>query len=435
MAIIGMAGQFPDAGDVETFWRNLVTGHDAVHPYSPPGHVSTPTSQWAGIIAERDCFDPLFFNIAPREALSMSLHQRLVLLESWKALEDAGYNPKDLAEAQVGMFIGAEPTGYFYETFTGASDALIASRLSYILNLSGPALVVNTACSSSATAIHLACESLRRGESSIALAGGVAAPMDYATLLRLREVGMLSPHGRCSPFDASGDGTVLSEGVGIVVLKRLREAVADGDHIYGVILASGVNQDGASNGITAPNGQAQERLVTSVYRRYGINPEDITYIEAHGTGTKLGDPVEANALARAFNQFTQNQHYCAVGSAKAHIGHTTAAAGVIGLIKILLSFRHRCIPGLLHFSQLNPHIDLANTPFYINTGVLEWRSESPRTAALNSFGHSGTNVHLVVQEYPQAAPTRDPGWSLRDPTFGQKRRSACATMPVSCWRF
>jgi polyketide synthase PksN len=164
VAIIGMAGQFPDAADVETFWHQLITGHDAVHPYSPPGSGSTPTSQWAGILEERDCFDPLFFNIAPREALSMSLHQRLVLLESWKALEDAGYNPKDLAEAQAGIFIGAEPTGYFYETFTGASDALIASRLSYLLNLSGPALVVNTACSAAAAAIHLACESLRHGE-------------------------------------------------------------------------------------------------------------------------------------------------------------------------------------------------------------------------------------------------------------------------------
>ncbi|MCP4160489.1 MAG: SDR family NAD(P)-dependent oxidoreductase, partial [Deltaproteobacteria bacterium] len=411
IAVTGISGQFPGAEDIDEFWHNLINSVDGVQElppeyldqkkYSSKKQSGKTYCKWGGILKEKDCFDPLFFNISPREAESMNPHQRLILQESWRALEDAGYNPGSLAGSKTGVFIGAEPTGYMHETFTGSSEAIVASRLSYFLDLSGPALVVNTGCSSSGVAIHLACESLRNNETSLALAGGVFAALDQTALITLSETEMLSYSGRCRTFDESGDGTVFSEGVGIVVLKRLNEAISDGDHIYGIIEASGTNQDGASNGITAPNGVAQERLITDVYKQYSINPEEITYAEVHGTGTKLGDPVEANSLVRAFKQFTDKNNFCAVGSSKSNIGHTAAAAAVAGLIKILLSIRHHKIPGLIHFNKLNPLIELENSAFYMNTKLSEWRSENnkPLKAALNSFGNSGTNVHLVVKEY------------------------------------
>jgi len=404
VAVIGMSGQFPGAPDVETFWHNLVAGVDAIGEL--PAHYSNSSKKpgaynQGGFLARRGCFDPLFFNIPPSEAEAMHPHQRLILQESWKALEDAGYNPKSLANAQVGLYIGAEPVAYFHDSFTGSSEAIIASRLSYFLNLKGPALVVNTGCSSSGVAIHLACESLRNSEANMALAGGVFAMLDQGMLGSLSEIGMLSPSARCRSFDASADGTAFSEGVGVVVLKRLEDAIADGDPIYAVIEGSGINQDGTSNGITAPNGVAQEALIADIYRRYRINPEAIGYIEAHGTGTRLGDPVEANALVRAFRQFTDKQQFCAIGSAKAHIGHTSASSGIISFIKVLLSLQHRQLPGLLHFRQLNPLIEFNGSAFYPNTETRDWQAVNgqPLMAALSSFGHSGTNAHLVVREH------------------------------------
>lgn len=416
IAVIGMAGQFPAADNVERFWRNLSTGVDGIvelgeryldarRSYSPQRQPGKTYCKWGGVLEQRDDFDPLFFNISPRDAESMNPHQRLILQESWKALEDAGYNPKSFRNQPVGIFVGAEPTGYFHETFIGASDAIIASRLSYFLDFKGPALVVNTGCSSSAVAIHLACESLRNRETDLALAGGVFATLGEPSLVSLSQMDMLSPTGRCHTFDSRSDGIVLSEAVGMVTLKRLPEAIADGDPIYGVICASGMNQDGASNGITAPSGQAQERLISELYRRFGIDPRQISYVEAHGTGTPLGDPVEVNALARAFRRFTADTGYCALGSAKAHIGHTSAAAGVVSLIKILLSMKYRQLPGLLNFEQLNPRIALADSAFNIHRELKDWPvgDTGLRMAALNSFGHSGTNVHIVVREAVEVA--------------------------------
>ncbi|WP_338925305.1 SDR family NAD(P)-dependent oxidoreductase [Mycetohabitans endofungorum] len=416
IAVIGMAGQFPAADNVERFWRNLSAGVDGIvelgeryldarRSYSPQRQPGKTYCKWGGVLEQRDDFDPLFFNISPRDAESMNPHQRLILQESWKALEDAGYNPKSFRNQPVGIFVGAEPTGYFHETFIGASDAIIASRLSYFLDFKGPALVVNTGCSSSAVAIHLACESLRNRETDLALAGGVFATLGEPSLISLSQMDMLSPTGRCHTFDSRSDGIVLSEAVGMVTLKRLPEAIADGDPIYGVICASGMNQDGASNGITAPSGQAQERLISELYRRFSIDPRQISYVEAHGTGTPLGDPVEVNALARAFRRFTADTGYCVLGSAKAHIGHTSAAAGVVSLIKILLSMKYRQLPGLLNFEQLNPRIALADSAFHINRELKDWPvgDAGRRMAALNSFGHSGTNVHIVVREAVEVA--------------------------------
>ena len=411
IAVIGMSGMMPKANSIEAFWNNIINGIDGVEEL-PPHYLDHDTyysvekkagktrCKWGGIVDERDCFDPLFFNLSPWEAESMNPHQRLVLQEGWKAIENSGYNPKSLSGTNTGVYIGVEPSGYQGDTFTGYSDAIISSRISYTLNLKGPALSINTGCSSSGVALHLACESLRNRETNISLVGGVNACMDHSVQIRLDEIDMLSPKGRCNTFDEGGSGTIISEGVGMVVLKRLEDAIADNDFIHGVICGSGTNQDGASNGITAPNGAAQEELMVNVYHKFGINPEDISYVEAHGTGTKLGDPIEANALVRAFKKFTTNKGYCAVGSAKSHIGHTGAAAGVTGLIKVLQSMQHNKIPKLLHFNKINPLIEFDNSPFYIPTQTIEWNSNGkPLMAALNSFGHSGTNVHLVVREF------------------------------------
>jgi amino acid adenylation domain-containing protein len=392
IAVIGMALQAPGAPDVDAFWRVLT------------GEAEVPADRRLNRGA---AFDPLFFRISPREADGMSRHQQLVLMESWKALEDAAIAPSTLSGKAASLYVGAEPTGQGSASFTGASDAIIASRLAYFLDLRGAALVVNTGCSSSATALHLACEALRHGETDLALAGGVFANLQPDIVAELTRIGMVSPSGRCLTFDADADGTVLCEGVGMVVLKRLDDAIAAGDPIRGVIVASGTNQDGASNGITAPNGLAQEELIASVYRRGKISPDAVSYIEAHGTGTALGDPVEANALIRAFASFTARRSFCRIGSAKSVIGHASAAAGVIGLIKILLCLEKRVLPGLANFTRLNPLIDLAQSPFAIETTAQAWdeRPGQPLTAGLSSFGHSGTNVHLVVQSHE--APSAD----------------------------
>ena len=411
IAVIGMAGQFPGADNVEQLWANLLAGYDSVQElgpdylrpeaYSTDGRPGTSRCKRAGILKDRDCFDPLFFSLTPHEAESMTPHQRLVLQESWKALEDAGYDPRTLAGQAVSLYVGAEPGGYQHDSFTGGSEAIIASRLSYCLDLRGPAMVVNTGCSSSAVAIHQACESLRHGESRMALAGGVYALLDQRGLVSLSAIDMLSPSGQCHAFDAAADGTVISEGVAMVVLKRLEDAEADGDPIHGVIEASGINQDGLSNGITAPNGEAQEQLLRDTWHKFAIDPEQISYVEAHGTGTRLGDPVEANALIRAFRSFTEARGYCVLGSAKANLGHAAAAAGVIGLVKVLLSIRQRTLPAMPGFTCLNPLIELEHSPFYINRQAQDWQASGGTRllAALNSFGHSGTNAHLVVGEY------------------------------------
>ncbi|MBL1100573.1 beta-ketoacyl synthase N-terminal-like domain-containing protein [Streptomyces coffeae] len=407
IAVIGMAGQFPGAADVAELWRNLTASRVAVGEL--PDRYLAPDGRgyrWGGALPDRDAFDAGFFGITAIEADSMNPHQRLLLQESWHALEDAGYDPTALRGSPTGVFVGAEPAQYLHETLSGASDAIVASRLSYHLDLRGPALAVDTACASGLVAVDLACRSLRDGETSLALAGGVHASLDHRSLKVMEEAGMLSASGRCRTFDAAADGTVISEAVAVLVLKRLADADRDGDHIYGVIRASGTNQDGASNGITAPNGAAQEQLITDVYRRYGIDPERITYVEAHGTATPLGDPVEAGALVRAFCRFTTRRAYCAVGSAKAHLGHAAAASGPVGLIKVLLSLRHGRLVGLPGFDRLNPLIALGDSPFVLDD-ARPWPAEPgrPRMAAVSSFGHSGTNAHLVIEEHvPAPAP-------------------------------
>ncbi|MCP2251337.1 Phosphopantetheine attachment site [Prauserella aidingensis] len=402
IAVVGMSGRFPGSDDVTSFWESLAEGRTAVGEL--PGELLGENARgyrWGGVIDDRECFDPEFFGIDEREADSMNLHQRLLLEEAWHALEDTGIDPMSLSGSDTGMFVGSEPAGYLHESFTGASDALVAARLPYFLDWHGPTLVVNAACASSSVAIHLACQSLTSGECDIALAAGTNVGLSQEPLNLLADMGVLSPSGECRVFDNSANGTIFSEGVAVLVLKRRSDAEAAGDDIRGVIRATGINHDGASNGLTAPNGKAQERLIDTVYRRHGVDASRIGYVEAHGTGTTLGDPVEASALVRAFAKHPRNPAGCVMGSAKANIGHTGAAAGAIGLMKVLLSMRNNRFPGLPNFRTLNPMIKLEGSGISVDSIGRPWPETPgrPRMAAVNSMGHSGTNAHIVVEEY------------------------------------
>src|SRR5262249_23204782 len=357
-----------------------------------------------------DQFDPAFFGISSLEATYMDPQQRLFLEESWRALEDAGYAGKSVHEKQCGVYVGCGTSNYtdlFVEApppqaWWGNSQSVVPARIAYFLNLQGPAIAVDTACSSSLVAIHLACQGLWSRETEMTLAAGVyveATPGFYQVANR---AGMLSPDGKCYSFDARANGFAPGEGVGVVALKRLRDALADGDYIHGVIAGSGVNQNGKSNGLTAPNGRAQERLERSVYDRFKINPETIQVVEAHGTGTLLGDSVEYGAISRAFREYTDKKRFCALGTVKTNIGHTVTAAGVASVLKLLLSLKHRQIPPSLHFERGNPAIDFESGPFYVNTQLQEWKEpdDGIRRAAVSSFGFSGANAHLVIEEAP-----------------------------------
>ncbi|TMC15473.1 MAG: polyketide synthase, partial [Chloroflexi bacterium] len=351
-------------------------------------------------------FDPSFFHISPREAKAMDVSQRILLEECYKALEDANYTPSVLSGKQVATVIGSTAihsgkTDFSHFSMLGSHMSILASRIAYFLNLKGPALAIDTACSSSLVAIDIACQHLKSHEANLAIAGGITIYAHPGAFLSMRDAGMLSPTGECRPFDQAADGIVVGDGVGIVILKRLQDAERDGDYIYGVIQASGTNQDGQTSGITVPSFQSQSQLQQTIYQRHHINVEDLQYIEAHGTATKLGDPIEIHALTDAFKKFTAKKGFCAIGSLKANIGHTTAAAGVLGVIKVLLSLKHKQIPPSINFSRENEHIDFANSPVYVNTTLKPWpaNAKGSRLAGISSFGFSGTNAHAVISEY------------------------------------
>ncbi|MCB0195541.1 MAG: SDR family NAD(P)-dependent oxidoreductase, partial [Anaerolineae bacterium] len=423
IAIIGMAGRFPGAKDLAEFWKNLAQGHSAITEVPPqrwlvadhydpdPEQPNKTYSKWGGFLDDIDCFDPQFFKLSGREAGLMDPQQRLFLETCWSALEDAGYSHRQLDNRSYGVFLGGGKGDYDLKmkeagvaaqahSFMGNDASISAARIAYLLNLKGPAVAIDTACSSSLVAIHLACQSLQQAESEVALAGGVFITTTPQFHILSAKAGMLSPDGKCKTFDNRADGFVPGEGVGVVVLKPMAQAEADGDHIYGVIRGSGLNQDGKTNGITAPSTLSQTELEKGVYERSRINPESISYVEAHGTGTKLGDPIEIEALTNAFRQSTDKQRFCAIGSVKSNIGHLATAAGVAGVIKVLLALKHKQIPPSLHFEQPNEHIDFETSPFYVTTELKDWEVESgPRRAAVSSFGFSGTNAHLVIEEY------------------------------------
>ncbi|WP_429843908.1 SDR family NAD(P)-dependent oxidoreductase [Brevibacillus sp. FIR094] len=441
IAIIGMSGTFASSGNADDLWDHLVNGSDLLAKVtrwdlSAYGLDEAEGYQYGGLVENIDLFDPLFFNISGLEADYMDPQQRFFLEESWKALEDAGYAGQGVQGIQCGVYAGCAKGDYDRlvgenppaQAFWGNMESIVPARVAYHLDLQGPAVTIDTACSSSLVAIHMACQALRTGEVDMALAGGVFIQSTPGFYLSAKRAGMLSPTGRCHTFDERADGFATGEGAGVVVLKRLSEAVACGDHIYGVIRGSGINQDGTTNGITAPSAKSQERLERNVYNTFDIHPEQITMVEAHGTGTKLGDPIEYQALTRAFRAYTDKKEYCAIGSIKTNIGHTQIAAGVAGVIKILLSLKHKQIAPSLHFEEGNANIKFADSPFYVNTSLKEWSVEpqAKRCAAISSFGASGTNAHMVIEEAPQVERNhaKKPGYLmvLSARTFEQLRQ-------------
>jgi thioester reductase-like protein len=422
IAIIGLGCRVPGADSPEAFWQLLRNGVDAISEipsdrwnldelYDPqpgkPGKIST---RWGGFLDQVDGFDADFFGISPREAERMDPQQRLVLEVTWEALEHAGIVPESLAESQTGVFLGAGNYDYCRmlardvnqaSAYDGTGNALAinANRVSYSLNLRGPSLAIDTACSSSLVALHYACESLRHGESNLCLTGGVSLMLSPEPFITYSHAHMMAADGRCKTFDASADGYVRGEGCGVVVLKRLADAQRDGDRILAVIRGTAVNQDGLSNGLTAPNGPSQQSVIRQALKNAGVAPGEISYVEAHGTGTSLGDPIEYKSLKAVLMGDRAADRPCWLGTAKTNIGHLEAAAGVTGLIKVVLAMQHQEIPRHLHLQQVNPYISLEGTTFRIPTEHEAWEpGQERRLAGVSAFGFGGTNCHVIVEE-------------------------------------
>lgn len=438
IAIVGMGCRFPGgADDPVRFWRMLERGTDGIVEiprdrwdveafYDPdpaaPGKMST---RWGGFLERVDGFDPAFFGISPREAARMDPQQRLVLEVAWEALEEAGQTRQSLAGSRTGVFLASYNNDYAHlqlsdparisaHTGTGASHSITANRLSFFLDLRGPSLAVDTACSASLVAVHLACLSLRSRECDLALTGGVSLVLTPEANIALSKWGFMAADGRCKTFDARADGFVRGEGCGIVVLKRLSEALADGDHVLALIRGSAVNQDGRTSVLTAPNGVAQQAVMREALRQARVAPSQVEYIEAHGTGTALGDPIEVEALAEVYGRLDPGAAPCAIGAVKTNLGHLEAAAGIAGLIKVVLALQHEAVPPNLHLTRLNPHISLEGTRLVIPTTLRPWpRSPGGRYAAVSSFGFGGTNAHVILEEPPQI-PVSEPDDGARE---------------------
>lgn len=438
IAIIGMSCRFPGANNIDAFWNNLRDGVESITFFSDE-EIELKNSNWvehpnyvkaSPILPDIDLFDAQFFGYSDKEAELIDPQQRFFLECAWEALESAGYNPENY-QGLVGVYGGSSPSTYLINNvspslgfsadrpllthclFRGASDIYadlgnggdyLPMRVSYKLNLTGPSINVQTACSTSLVAVHLACQSLRNGESDLALAGGVSIFVPHKSGYLYQEGMMLSPDGHCRAFDARSQGTLFGSGVGIVVLKRLDEAIASGDNIYAVIKGSAINNDGAAKvSYTAPSVDGQIAAISEALAVAEIDARTVSYVEAHGTGTPLGDPVEIAALTTAFRQSTssQDRNFCAIGSVKTNIGHLDVTAGVAGLIKTVLALHNQAIPPSLHFQQPNPNIDFPNTPFYVNTVLREWQTNgTPRRAGVSSFGMGGTNAHVVLEAAP-----------------------------------
>ncbi len=442
IAIIGMSGIMPQSKDLDRFWEHLVAGDDLISEvpadrwdwkayYGDAKQEKNKTkAKWGGFVPDVDKFDPQFFGISPREAELMDPQQRLILETVWKTIEDAGYPASDLSGTKTGVFIGVTTHDYDelikehtheIEAFnsTGWAHSITANRISYLLNLRGPSEPVDTACSSSLIAIHRAVEAIRSGACETAIAGGVNVTLTPFLTLSFSKAGMLSEDGRCKTFDEKADGYVRGEGVGAIWLKPLEKAEQDGDMIHAVIKSTAENHGGRASSLTAPNPNAQAELLVEAYQKAGFDPDTIGYIEAHGTGTSLGDPIEINGLKRAFKQMYEragkplpSQPHCGIGAVKTHIGHLESAAGIASTLKVLLAMRHKMLPGNLHFEKQNPYIQLEGSPFYIVNQNQEWKTvtdhsgnELPRRAGVSSFGFGGANAHIVLEEYqrPNAA--------------------------------
>ncbi|MFJ7250813.1 type I polyketide synthase, partial [Kitasatospora sp. NPDC098652] len=426
IAIVGLSCRLPQAPDPAAFWRLLTDGRSAVSA-TPPDRWRGEAGRTAGLrhgafLDGVDRFDAAFFGISPREAASMDPQQRLMLELAWESLEDAMTVPADLAGRAVGVFVGAigddyaallhdhGPEAVDQHSLTGTSRGIIANRISYALGLRGPSLTVDAAQASALVAVHLACESLLSGESDVAMAGGVNLNLATATAVETERFGGLSPDGRCYTFDARANGYVRGEGGGFVVLKPLARAVADGDRIYCVIRGSAMNNDGATDGLTVPSADAQRDVMRLAHDRAGLAPGSVQYVELHGTGTKVGDPIEAASVSAALAT-ARTDGPLQVGSAKTNVGHLEGAAGIVGLIKTALSVRHRRLPASLNYETPNPMIDPVALNIEVRTEPGPWpRPDAPLVAGVNSFGMGGTNCHVVVTEPPRTAgePVVDP---------------------------
>lgn len=437
IAVVGMAGRYPQARDLNQFWDNLLLGRNCISEvpperwrwsslegiYSPSGK---PMSKWGGFISDVDCFDPKFFRISPREAETIDPQERLFLETCWETIEDAGYTPKTLIPQRgknkrrpVGVFAGvmhkdytilqAEAVARGNASPLSLNYASIANRVSYCFNFHGPSLTVDTVCSSSLVAVHLAVESIRRGESEIAIAGGVNLSLHPNKYLTYGLMDMHASDGLCHTFGKDGDGYVSGEGIGAVLLKPLESAIHDNDRIYAVIKGSVINHVGAVSGITVPSPVAQADMIEECLEQAGIDPRTISYVEAHGTGTSLGDPIEIQGLTKAFHSYTKDKQFCAIGSVKSNIGHAESSAGISGLHKLVLQMHHKTLVPSLHSEETNPYIDFASTPFLVQQSTEPWKRPEieeegekvayPRRAALSSFGAYGTNAHLILEEY------------------------------------
>ena len=421
IAVVGMACRFPMADSPRAYWDMLCKGTDAIREI-PQNRAKDlrPLAEngkyyLGGYLDNIDHFDAAFFNITPNEAKLMDPHQRLMLETVWEAFEDAGCTQSGLHGSKTGVYLASSRSKYIDliegtepAALPGNIHSVIAGRISYVFNLNGPSQMIDTACSSSLVAVHNACQGILCGDCHMAVAGGInllLSPVNEDMF----NVGIASPDGRTKTFDASANGTGGGEGIGAVILKPLSQAIEDRDNIYAVIKGSAINSDGHSNGITAPNAAAQEEVIINAWKRSGIQPETVTYIEAHGTGTNLGDPIEIEGITKAFKSFTDRKQFCAVGSVKTNIGHLDFAAGIAGFIKAVLCVKHAKIPPTINFVDPNPHIDFADSPVYVNNTFSQWNPECDiRRAGVSSFGLSGTNCHVVLEEYRNTEEKKAP---------------------------
>ncbi|QDL10797.1 polyketide synthase [Brasilonema octagenarum UFV-E1] len=427
IAVIGMSGRFPKARNLDAFWHNLRSGVESISFFSnqelesvgvDPSLLSDPNYVKANAVLEDiELFDASFFDYSPRTAEIMDPQHRLFLETAWEALENAGYDSKTY-EGRISVYGSASISSYFLFNLFSNTELLklvgldqirhnnrtdnLTTRVAYKLDLKGSAITVQTGCSSSLVAVHLACQSLIDRECDMALAGGVSVTGLQKAGYLYQEGGILSPDGHCRAFDAQAKGTVGGDGVGIVALKRLADALADGDNIHAVIKGSAINNDGSSKvGYTAPSIDGQAKVIAEALAIAQVEPETISYVETHGTGTVLGDPIEVAALTKSFRAKTKKKDFCALGSVKTNIGHLDTAAGVAGLIKTILALKHKQIPPSLHFQQPNAQIDFANSPFYVNSTLSQWKTNgTPRRAGVSSFGIGGTNAHVILEETP-----------------------------------
>lgn len=454
VAIVGMAGRFPMADNAEQFWQLLRNGVNCIRPLPEqrrkdfehvlqnpsyaefligapvPPHEVPHAHARAGYLEEIDKFDAAFFGIPPLEATYMDPHQRLALELAWETMEDAGYGGRRLYGSNTGIYIGKEGTNhslYRYTSvgnpmkLTGSWESILASRISYLFNFRGPCMLIDTACSSGLVSIHMAAQAIMNGECDQAIAGGMNASTtgEFNTRYQgsMAMDAVESKDGVIRTFDARANGTVWGEGIGMVMLKPLARALADRDHIHAVIKGSAINNDGASNGLTAPNAESQEQVIVKAWQKARIDPASLSYIEAHGTGTVLGDPIEFKGLTEAFRRFTARRQFCAIGSLKTNMGHLVGASGVASLFKVVKSLQHREMAPTINFGKPNPYINFVSSPLYVNDAVRPWAAgATPRRAALSSFGFSHTNCHMVIEQAPEL------------PVLARRRGAYCFTL-------